>query len=136
MKKDIINLKQDYFRILILASFAFLIGFSYPYLQYGVDGGLVLSGLIKYPDLNSPMIYYYLNSWTSIHQISSILLQIGLSVEILSKFLMIVVSVFFSFGVFLISFSLTQKRNLQCSTNLFKILIPLSRQVTMVQRKQ
>ena len=112
MKKDIINFKQDYFRILILASFAFLIGFSYPYLQYGVDGGLVLSGLIKYPDLNSPMIYYYLNSWTSIHQISSILLQIGLSVEILSKFLMIVVSVFFSFGVFLISFSLTQKRNL------------------------
>ena len=94
MKKDIINFKQDYFRILILASFSFLIGFSYPYLQYGVDGGLVLSGLIKYPDLNSPMVYYYLNSWTSIHQISSILLQIGLSVEILSKFLMIVVSVF------------------------------------------
>jgi len=71
MKKDIINFKDDYFQILILAFFSCLIGFSYPYLQYGVDGGLVLSGLIKYPDLNSPMGYYYLNSWTSIHQISS-----------------------------------------------------------------
>ena len=110
MKKDIINFKDDYFQILILAFFSCLIGFSYPYLQYGVDGGLVLSGLIKYPDLNSPMGYYYLNSWTSIHQISSLLLKIGLSTETLSKLFMIFVTVFFSFGVFLFTFSLIQKK--------------------------
>ena len=123
MKKDIINFKDDYFQILILAFFSCLIGFSYPYLQYGVDGGLVLSGLIKYPDLNSPMSYYYLNSWTSIHQISSLLLKIGLSTETLSKLFMIFVTVFFSFGVFLFTFSLIQKKNLSLFIAITSIIL-------------
>ena len=123
MKKDIINFKNNYFQILILAFFSFLIGFSYPYLQYGVDGGLVLSGIVKYPDLNSPMIYYYFNSWTSIHQISSLLLQIGLSVETLSKVLMTIATVFFSFGVFLIVFSLSQKKNLSLFISITSIIL-------------
>ncbi len=112
MKKDTINFKSDYLQILILIIFSIIVGISYPYLQYGVDGGLVLSGIIKYPDQNSPMMYYFLNSWTSIHQFSSLLLQIGLSVEITSKIFMIMASIFFSFGVFFFSFSLTKQKNL------------------------
>ena len=112
MKKDTINFKSDYLQILILIIFSIIVGVSYPYLQYGVDGGLVLSGIIKYPDQNSPMMYYFLNSWTSIHQFSSLLLQIGLSVEITSKIFMIMASIFFSFGVFFFSFSLTKQKNL------------------------
>ena len=112
MKKDAISFKSDYFQILILIFFSTIVGMSYPYLQYGIDGGLVLSGIVKYPDLNSPMIYYFFNSWTSIHQFSSLLLQMGLSVEITSKILMIMASILFSFGVFLFCFSLTKQKNL------------------------
>ena len=112
MKKDNINFKNNYFQISVLAFFSIIIGSSYPYLQYGIDGGLVLSGIVKYHDLNSPMVYYYLNSWTSIHQFSALLLKIGLSVESASKILMIIATVFFSFGVFLFFFSLTKHKNL------------------------
>ena len=108
MKKDTINFKNNYFQISVLAFFSIIIGSSYPYLQYGIDGGLVLSGIVKYHDLNSPMVYYYLNSWTSIHQFSALLLKIGLSVENVSKILMIITSVFFSFGVFLFFFFINQ----------------------------
>ena len=112
MKKDTINFKNSYFQISVLAFFSIIIGSSYPYLQYGIDGGLVLSGIVKYHDLNSPMVYYYLNSWTSIHQFSALLLKIGLSVENVSKILMIITTFFFSFGVFLFFFSLTNQKNL------------------------
>ena len=112
MKKDTINFRDDYFHISILTFFSLLIGLSFPYLQYGIDGGLVLSGIIEYHDLNSPMVYYYLNSWTSIHQLSSLLLQMGFSVEGSSKILMVIAVVFFSFGVFLFFFSLIKQKNL------------------------
>ena len=104
MKKDTISFKSDYFQIFILIIFSIIVGISYPYLQYGIDGGLVLSGIVKYPDLNSPMMYYFLNSWTSIHQFSSFLLQIGLSVEITSKIFMVMATIFFFFWSFLILF--------------------------------
>ncbi len=123
MKKDTINFKNNYFQISVLAFFSIVIGSSYPYLQYGIDGGLVLSGIVKYHDLNSPMVYYYLNSWTSIHQFSALLLKIGLSVEHISKILMIITSVFFSFGVFLFFFSLTNQKNLSLFIAITSIIL-------------
>ena len=123
MKKENISFKNDYFQISILTFFSLLIGLSYPFLQYGIDGGLVLSGIIQYQDLKSPMIYYYLNSWTSIHQFSSLLLLLGLSVEIASKILMVIAVVFFSFGVFLFFFSLTKQKNLSLFVAITSIII-------------
>ena len=112
MKEETINLKNNYPQIVILTFFSLLIGSSYPYLQYGIDGGLVLAGIVKYQDFNSPMAYYFFNSWTLIHQFSSLLLQIGLSVESSSKVLMMISTFFFSFGVFLFCYSLTKEKNL------------------------
>ena len=123
MKKDTISFKSDYFQIFILIIFSIIVGISYPYLQYGIDGGLVLSGIVKYPDLNSPMMYYFLNSWTSIHQFSSFLLQIGLSVEITSKIFMVMATIFFSFGVFLFCFSLTKQKHLSLFIALTSIIL-------------
>lgn len=123
MKKDNINFRNDYFQISILTFFSLLIGLSYPYLQYGIDGGLVLSGIIEYQDLNSPMVYYYFNSWTSIHQLSSLLLLIGLSVESASKILMVIAVIFFSFGVFLFFFSLTKQKNLSLFVAITSIIV-------------
>tara|TARA_B100000963_G_scaffold343492_1_gene345385 strand:- start:11829 stop:13382 length:1554 start_codon:yes stop_codon:yes gene_type:complete len=110
MNKKIINFKNDSLLIYILLLLSFVISFSYPYLQYGVDGGLVLADQIKYPDKKSPMQYYFLNSWTLIHQISFLLIKIGFSVEMTSKFLIFISTISFSFGVLLFSFAITQEK--------------------------
>ena len=122
MKKDTINFKNNYFQISVLAFFSIIIGSSYPYLQYGIDGGLVLSGIVKYHDLNSPMVYYYLNSWTSIHQFSALLLKIGLSVEMHQNFDDNYFSFFFIWS-FLFFFSLTNQKNLSLFIAITSIIL-------------
>ena len=98
MNKKYINLKNHYLHILILFTISFFVSYSYTFLQYGVDGGLVLANQIKYPDFNSPMLFYYLNSWTSIHQFSYLLINLGFSVEFVSKVLILISTCFFSFA--------------------------------------
>ena len=110
MKKETISFKHDHRQILILTFFSILIGSSYPYLQYGIDGGLVLSGIVEYQDFNSPMVYYFFNSWTSVHQFSSILLQIGIGVENSSKILMVLSTIFFRLEYFYFAFQLLKKK--------------------------
>ncbi len=123
MKKETISFKHDHLQILILTFFSILIGSSYPYLQYGIDGGLVLSGIVKYQDFNSPMVYYFFNSWTSVHQFSSLLLQTGLDVENSSKILMVLSTIFFSFGVFLFCFSIIKEKNLSLLIAIVSIIL-------------
>jgi hypothetical protein len=45
--------------------------------QRGVDGSLVLAGIVNYPP-QSPMAAYFLDSWTSIHQLGALLLRAGM----------------------------------------------------------
>jgi hypothetical protein len=45
--------------------------------QEGIDGSLVLAGIVHYPP-ESPMYQYFLGSWTLIHQLSALLLRAGL----------------------------------------------------------
>ena len=44
--------------------------------QEGVDGSLVLAGIIHYPP-QSPMYQYFFGSWTLIHQLGALLLRAG-----------------------------------------------------------
>jgi hypothetical protein len=46
--------------------------------QRGIDGALVLAGIVTYPP-QSPMAAYFLDSWTSIHQIGALLLRAGIA---------------------------------------------------------
>ena len=45
--------------------------------QRGVDGSLVLAGIVNYPP-QSPMSAYFLDSWTLIHQFGALLLRAGM----------------------------------------------------------
>ena len=123
MNKENINFRNDYLIILSLIIFSLLISLSYHYLQYGIDGGLVLANQIKYPDNNSPMLYYFLNSWTLIHQISFILIKIGLSVEIISKMFIFISTISFTFGVLLFSYSITKIKSLSFLISITAILL-------------
>jgi hypothetical protein len=51
--------------------------------QRGVDGALVLAGIVNYPP-QSPMAAYFLDSWTSIHQIGALLLRMGIEQNFLN----------------------------------------------------
>ncbi len=117
-----INLKDHLFQISILFLVCIIVAFSYPYLQYGVDGGLVLAGKISYPDNQSPMIYYFLNSWTAIHQIAYFFIKFGFSVELSSKLLMLISTFFFAFGAFLFSNSITRNSYISLIISILAII--------------
>ena len=57
-----------------------ILSYSYSFYQVALDGGLVLSGIIDYPNPISPLKYYYHNSWTLLHQVSEILLKLDFSI--------------------------------------------------------
>ena len=75
--------KNDFTGTLIIIIFALLAGCFFiqvfPFGQRAVDAGLVLSNIVNYPDKLSPMPEYWVNGWTSTHQISKFFLALGWS---------------------------------------------------------
>ncbi len=123
MKENNISIKRHSFYILIIFFSSFIISFSYPFLQYGVDGGLVLSNRVIYPDDASPMKFYFFNSWTSIHQLAFLLLKIGFTVTIISKILMFFCTFLMSIGIFLFSNSITKQINISILITLVAMIL-------------
>ena len=74
-----------------------ILSYSYSFYQVALDGGLVLSGIIDYPNPISPLKYYYHNSWTLLHQVSEILLRLDFSIINASRILLFFST--FSFGI-------------------------------------
>ena len=95
-----------------LIIFCIFLSFSHSLLQVSVDSGLALSNIIEYPDPQSPMKYYYFNSWTILNQFSEILLRIGLSVENTSRFILFLSSFCFGISAYLIVNKITSKEYL------------------------
>ena len=110
MQKNYVSIKNNYPEIVAIIFFSLVISLSYSYLQYAIDGGLVLSKKINYPDSLSPMLYYYLNSWTLLHQITHFFIKLNFTVEFSSQIILFCSTFFFSLGVFLLSNSVTQNR--------------------------
>ncbi len=110
MYKNYISIKNNYFEIIAILIFSLIISLSYSYLQYAIDGGLVLSKEINYPDTSSPMLYYYLNSWTLLHQITELFINLGFTAEFSSQIILFFSTFCFSLGVFLLSNSITQNK--------------------------
>ena len=110
MQKNYVSIKNNYPEIVAIIFFSLVISLSYSYLQYAIDGGLVLSKKINYPDSLSPMLYYYLNSWTLLHQITHFFIKLNFTVEFASQIILFCSTFFFSLGVFLLSNSVTQNR--------------------------
>mgnify|MGYP001193223567 CR=1 FL=1 len=57
--------------------------------QEGIDGSLVLAGIVDYPP-QSPSNLYFLGSWTIIHQLGALLLSAGLEQGYVSEVLFLV----------------------------------------------
>lgn len=102
MKITTINNLTNSFIIFVLT---LLVGYFfmqvYPFGQRGVDAALVLAEIVNYPDQISPMKEYFLKSWTSIHQVSKLLLDLNWSFLDISKFLIFLTTIFYFLGVLL-----------------------------------
>ena len=57
--------------------------------QEGLDGALVLAGIVHYPP-QSPMYQYFLGSWTVIYQLGALWLQAGLDQTYVSELLFVI----------------------------------------------
>ena len=81
-----------------------LISFYYSVYQFegqsAVDGGLLFSGLVEFPDNFSNVKTTFYNGWTILHQFTFILLKINLSVDFISTILIFIITFFYTLGVF------------------------------------
>ena len=71
----------------------------YPFEQRAVDAGMVLAKLVNYPDQISPMREYFLKSWTSIHQLSKLLLNLNWSFLGVSKLIIFLTAIIYFLGI-------------------------------------
>ena len=81
-----------------------------PYEQAALDGGLVLSGKVLYPDGINVMKYYYYNSWTILHQIIAVLIKLNFSNVLISRIIIFFSTLFFVVGVYLITKTITNNK--------------------------
>ena len=90
--------------------------------QRAVDAALVLSNLVHYPDQISPMKEYFFKSWTSLHQISKLLLSINLSFLSISKLIIFLTAILYFTGIVLTINSATKSIFLSILTALIILI--------------
>ena len=99
IKKD----KSYFYALLFLLIISFFLTIDNFSLQIAVDGALILGEKVKYPDQFSNVTAAYFNSWTLLSHLSLIFVKMNINVFIISKILLYTSTIFFSFGIFLIS---------------------------------
>lgn len=100
-------ISKDHLVYFLIIFFSIYFSISYSFEQNAIDGGLVLSELVKYPEGDSVMKAYYLNAWTLLHQFTSILLKLNISIISVSQIILFISSLFFLVGIYLIAKSIT-----------------------------
>ena len=81
-----------------------LISFYYSIYQFegqsAVDGGLVLSELVKFPNNFSNVTSIFYNGWTILHQFTFLLLKLNFSADFISTLLIFIVTIFYTLGIY------------------------------------
>ena len=81
-----------------------LISFYYSIYQFegqsAVDGGLVLSGLVDFPNNFSNVKSIFYNGWTILHHLTLILFKINFSVDLISTILIFIITIFYTLGIY------------------------------------
>ncbi len=117
-KKDL-NYYFAVFFLLLISFFLTIDNFS---LQSATNSGLILSQKVIYPDQFTNVSVAHFNSWTSLHHLTLILLKMKINIFVLSKILIYISTVFFSFGIFLLVFSITKSNLIALSVVCFTLV--------------
>ena len=80
-----------------------IISFYYSIYQFesqsAVDGGLILSELVKFPEIFSNITSIFYNGWTILHHFTFILLKLGCSVDLVSTILIFIITFLYTWGL-------------------------------------
>ena len=104
IKKD----KSYFYALLFLLVISFFLTIDNFSLQSAVNSGLISSQKVNYPDQFSSVTSAHFNSWSTLHHLTLIFIKMNINVFIISKILMYISTIFFSFGIFLIAINLTK----------------------------
>ena len=96
------SLNRESVYIILIVLISIFLSISYSHIQRAVEGGLVISEIVKYPDGFSPMKAYYFNSWTFLHQLSAFFLKLDLSVINTSRLILFFSTFFYFIGVYFV----------------------------------
>ncbi len=91
--------------LLIISFFLTIDNFS---LQIATNAGLILGKEVKYPDQFSNIVAAHFNTWTLLNHLSLIFIKMKINIFIISKIFLYTSTIFFSFGIFLITINLTK----------------------------
>jgi hypothetical protein len=78
--------------------------------QSAVDGGIILSELVKFPEIFSNITSIFYNGWTILHHFTFILLKLGCSVDLVSIILIFIITIFYTIGIYLLVIGLNQSK--------------------------
>ena len=101
------QINKNYLSLIFIVFISLFLSISYSIDQQATDGGLVISGLIRYPDDLSIMKTYYFNLYSFLHQFSSFLLKIDLTPINTSRFILFLSTLFYFLGIYLVVRSIT-----------------------------
>ena len=95
-------ISKENFIIILIILISIFFSISYSYIQRAIEGGLVLSEIVKYPEAFSPMKAYYYNSWTFLHQFSAFFLKLNVSIVNTSRIIIFISTFFYFTGVYFV----------------------------------
>ena len=78
--------------------------------QSAVDGGLILSNKIIFPDNFKNVSSIFFNSWTILHHFTYLLLEINFSVDFVSIILIFITTISYTLGIYFLSLGFTNSR--------------------------
>ena len=94
--------------IFLITLTSFFLAISYSFEQTAIEGGLIISGIVKYPEEFSVLKTFYFNSWTFLHQFAAILLKLDFSTITISRIIIFFSTFFYFLGIYLLVKSITK----------------------------
>lgn len=112
------------FGILVIVSIYY--SFNRFTLQTAIDGGLVLSGLIDFPENIVNVKYFFFNIWSFLHHFIFVLLKFNFSVDAVSHLLIFTTTFFHMLGIYLLSTGFGLQNFLALIISLFSIIMRIN----------
>ena len=113
---------SKYFYLFPIILTCFFLSVDKYVLQSAVDGGLILSGLVNFPENFSNVTSTYHNSYTVLHYFTLLLLKINFSVDSISIIFTFIIISFYTLGIFYLTLGITKSQNLALLLSLYTII--------------
>ena len=103
---------KNFITYFLIVIFSIFLSIAYSIEQRSLDSGLIISNIVLYPENYNIMKIWANNAWTFLFQFSAILLKLDLSIINASRIILFFSTFFYSFGIYLVSRSITSSSNL------------------------